>query len=50
MRPNYMRHTANLTIFGAHEVMEELWTADRHNFTNTGRLPAGQVIPHPRTH
>lgn len=39
-----------LTILRVHEVMEELGTVDHHNFTNIDRLPAGQVVPHPRTH
>lgn len=50
----FNRDTVNdfipLTIVGPHEVMEELWTVDHHNLTNTGCLPAGQVVPHPRTH
>lgn len=39
-----------LTILRVHKVMEELRTVDHHDFTDGGRLPAGQVVPHPRTH
>lgn len=42
--------TELITIVRTHEVMEELWTVDHHDFTDTGCLPAGQVVPHPRTH
>lgn len=50
----YVQNTVSLlvslTILWVHEVMEELWTIDHHNLTDIGRLPAGQVVPHPRTH
>ena len=39
-----------LTILRTHVVMEELRTVDHNHFTNAGRLPAGQVVPHPRAH
>lgn len=41
---------AFVTILGAHDVVKELWTVDDHDLADAGRLPAGQVIPHPRTH
>lgn len=39
-----------LTFFRCHEVVKELRTFDRYNLTDIGSLPAGQVVPHPRTH
>lgn len=44
------RGTAFVTILGAHDVVKELWTVDDHDLADAGRLPAGQVVPHPRAH
>lgn len=38
----------SLTILWTHE-LEELGTVDLHDLADTGRLPAGQIVPLPRT-
>ncbi len=38
----------SLTVLWTHEV-EELGTVDLHDLADTGRLPAGQIVPLPRT-